>query len=176
MDNIKTEGQRQLLEIEGIEDELAAKLGYSRAIVGHWRRGDRIPGLKSRYKLETLFGIPPWTWDVEPGSEVPTDPTPKNTGGSPLSENDDILDIVKKQLLDVREALQNPTLADSAQRTLLDTSAKLLALRSRLERDRELQEDRIVREHPEWKRLKAAMLKALEPYPEAAAAILEAIS
>ena len=98
MDDIKTEGQRQLLEIEGIEDELAAKLGYSRAIVGHWRRGDRLPGLKSRYKLETLFGIPPWTWDLEPGSELPTDPTPKNTGAGPLSQDDDILDIVAEIL------------------------------------------------------------------------------
>jgi transcriptional regulator with XRE-family HTH domain len=176
MADIKTEGQRQLLEITGIEDELAEKLGCGRAIVGHWRRGDRLPGAKSRHKLELLFGIPPLAWDVGPGSEVPTDPTPKNAVCDQLSENDDVLDIVKRQLLEIREALQAPGLADAARLKLLDTSAKLLALRSRLERDRELLEDRIVREHPEWRRIKGAILKALRPYPEAAAAVAEAIA
>jgi transcriptional regulator with XRE-family HTH domain len=175
MTDIKSEGQRQLLEITGTEDELAAKLGYSRAIIGHWRRGIRLPGVGARYKLDLLCSIPPWTWDVEPGVEVPTEPTPKNTDGEQLREDDDTLDIVRKQLLEVRETLATEGLTDSARLKLLDTSAKLLALRNRLERDRELQEDRIVREHPAWLRIKAAMLKALEPYPEAAAAIAEAI-
>jgi hypothetical protein len=112
---------------------------------------------------------------VEPGTEVPTDPAPKNTDGQQLREDDDTLDIVRKQLLEVRETLATEGLTDSARLKLLDTSAKLLALRNRLERDRELQEDRIVREHPEWLRIKAAMLKALKPYPEAAAAVAEAI-
>ena len=176
MTEIKSEGQRQLLKIAGIEDELAAQIGCSRAIVGHWRRGDRLPGLKLRHKLKLLFGIPPWAWEVEPGSEAPIAPIPKNTAVDELSEDDDILDVVRKQLLEVREALQSPELTEGARLKLLDTSAKLLALQSRLERDRELLEDRIVREHPEWKRIKGVILKALKPYPEAAAAVAEALA
>ena len=88
---------------------------------------------------------------------------PKNTDGDQLSEDDDTLDIVRKQLLDVREAIASSGLTESARLKLLDTSAKLLALRNRLERDRELQEDRMVREHPEWIRIKAAMLKVRIP-------------
>ena len=173
---IKSEGQRQLLEITGTEDELAAQLGCGRAIIGHWRRGIRLPGVAARHKLKLLFGIAPRAWDVEPGVEVPTDPTQKNTVDDQLSEDDDTLDIIRKQLLEVREALASPGLTDSAQLKLLDVSAKLLALRNRLERDRELQEDRMVREHPEWMRIKTAILNALKPYPEAATAVAEAIT
>jgi hypothetical protein len=135
----------------------------------------RLPGVKARDQLKQLFGILPRMWDLEPGSEIPTDLTAMNTVGDELGEDDDTLDIAKRQLLEVREALQAPGLADATRLKLLDTSAKLLVLRSRLERERELQEDRIVREHPEWKRLKTLILKALAPYPEAAAAVAEAI-
>ena len=173
---IKSEGQRQFLEVSGTEDELAEQIGCSRAVIGHWRRGDRLPGMKARDKLKRLFGILPKMWDLEPGSEIPTDLAAKNLVGHELSEDDDTLDIAKRQLLEVREALQAPGLADAARIKLLDTSAKLLALRSRLERERELQEDRIVREHPEWMRIKTVTIRALEPFPEAAAAIAEALS
>ena len=102
----------------------------------------------------------------------------KQTNISPdkLSTEGDTLEIARQQLSEVLKALQNPELTESAQLKLRDTAAKLLTLRSRLERDRELLEDRIVREHPEWKRIKGVILKALKPYPEAAAAVAEALA
>jgi len=175
MTEIKSEGQRQLLEITGSEDGLAAQIGCSRAIVGHWRRGSRLPGVAARHKLELLFGIPRKAWGVQPGGEVPEAVKQTNISVDKLSTDGDTLDIARQQLCEVLEALRNPELTESAQLKLRDTAAKLLALRSRLERDRELLEDRIVREHPEWLRIKTAIIKALTPYPEAAAAVAEAI-
>ena len=175
MTEIKSEGQRQLLEISGTEDELAAQVGCSRAIIGHWRRGIRLPGVAARYKLELLFGIRPRAWDMEPGCEVATAEN-SNSSSEKIKADDDTLEIARMQLLEIRQALKDPELTDAAQLKLRDTAAKLLILRSRLERDRELLEDRIVREHPEWLKMKAKMLKALKPYPEAATAIAEALA
>lgn len=171
----KTEGQRQLVALDCTDAVIAQKVGCSRGLAGHWRRGVRVPSDPMRHKLELLFGIPKLSWDVTPGSELPASASPPPEQLE-LSGDDDVLAITKQQLLEVRQALQVKDLAPPAASKLRDTSAKLLALRSRLELARELQEDRIVREHPEWQRTKAAILKALEDYPEAAAAVAEALA
>lgn len=168
----KTEGQRLFLEQEGNEAELAAKVGCGPAIIGHWRRGRRVPGGPHRHKLELLFGIPQRAWDVAPGTALPA-PLPSPTG---VSSEDDTLVIAKDQISEILTALQNKGLTDAAAAKLRDTMAKLLALRSRLERDREMTEDRAVRSHPEWARTRAAILRALEAHPEAAAAVAEALA
>jgi len=171
----KNEGQRQLLEQSGTEIELAKQLGCGAAIVGHWRRGRRLPGDAHRHKLELLFGIPRRAWDVAPGTKVESASTPKKKKKS-LSRGDAAtLEITKEQIDNILTSLEDTSLTDSAVAKLRDTLSKLLALRARLERDQELLEDRIVREHPEWVRLKSRILAALEPYPEAAAAVVEAM-
>ena len=63
----KPEGQRQLLELEGTEAELSATLGCGHALIGHWRRGTRVPGQAPRHKLELLFGIPRRAWGQRVG-------------------------------------------------------------------------------------------------------------
>jgi transcriptional regulator with XRE-family HTH domain len=167
----KTEGQRQLLELEGSEQDIATKMGCSRATAGHWRRGRRTPGEGARHKLELLFGIPQRAWDVSPGQLAAPPPPEPDT----MSRNDDTLDITKQQVLEIRRSLVENGLAAETRAKLRAELGKLLALRARLELAQELREDRMVREHPEWARVKAAILKALEPYPEAAAAVAEAL-
>jgi len=166
----KTEGQRELVELGGTEAEIAAKLGCGAAVVGHWRRGRRVPGEAHRHKLELLFGIPRRAWDVAPGAPLPS-VAPESAAGS----DGDTLEITKRQIDSILAALKDEALTDGAAAKLRDTLAKLLALRARLERDQEMAEDRAVREHPAWAALKAAILRALEPYPEAAAAVAEAL-
>jgi len=175
----KSEGQRQLLEQEGSEIQIAKKLGTGKAIIGHWRRGRRLPADGMRHRLELAFGIPPRAWDVAPGEPLPVVAPPElpaalEPAGPPCVDDDPLM-IARQQLQEVRVALQDENLTSTAAAKLRDTAAKLLALVSRLELARELQEDRVVRHHPKWKRVKAAIVKALEPYPEAAAAVAEAL-
>lgn len=161
-----------MLEQSGTESDLAGKIGCGAAIVGHWRRGRRLPGAQARHKMELLFGIPRRAWDVAPGASV------EPIGAAPHAEpvdDDDTLEITKQQIREVLQALQDSSLTETGAARLRDTAAKLLALRSRLERDRDMLEDRLVRDHPEWQRVKATLLRALKPYPDAAAAVAKAI-
>jgi len=173
----KTEGQRQFQLIEGTEAELADKVACAMALIGHWRRGVRIPSDKHKKRLDLLFGIPPRAWDVEPGANL-VEPKKEPRSRSKLASRAkglDTLGITKLQIDDILDALDDEDLTDGASAKLRDTLAKALALRTRLERDRELLEDRFVREHPEWLKLKTNIIKALEPHPKAAKAVLEAI-
>lgn len=185
----KTEGQRQLLEVWGSQRGLAAKVGCGKSVLGYWRRGERMPSDEQKHKLELLFGIPRKAWDVEPGAKI--DPAkwleekpPKKIEQQPASQEPllssrakgmDTLTITKMQIDDLLDALDEPKLTEAASAKLRDTLTKALALRTRLERDQELLEDRFVREHPKWLELKGAILAALRPFPDATKAVIEAI-
>jgi len=177
----KTEGQRLFLEIKGEEFELAEKIGCGAAAVGHWRRGRRIPGKTYRHKLELLFGIPQRAWDVVPGAKIPSEKTSEKkassgpSSSSRTSSDEDTLEITKAQIASILTELDDDNLTDGATSKLRDTLAKLLALRARMERDQEMLEDRAVREHPEWLKVKSAILNALKPFPKASAAVIEAL-
>jgi len=176
MEQFKNEGQRLFRNVEGSEKDLAKKIGVGRAIIGHWRRGLRIPSDVQRKKLELLFGIPVKAWDVPAWARF-YDSSPKDKL-KPLEveKKTDTLSIAKRQVKDIVESLDNDDLTDGAQAKLRDTLAKVLALQSRLERDQELREDRYVREHPSWVALKSKLVNALEPYPQAAKAVLLVLS
>ncbi len=166
-----SQGQKLLLAVPGTEAELAMRLGCGAAVVGHWRRGRRTPAAAHRRKLELIFGIPPRAWDVPPGAGIQLEQRDHAT--SP--EDAGTLEITKAQISEILEALKEEALIESEAAKLRDTAAKLLALRARLERDRDMLEDRIVRGHPEWLKLRTAILAALKPHPAALAAVLEAI-
>lgn len=167
----KSEGQRLLQEEPGSAVSMAAKIGCGKAAIGHWRTGARSPGESARHKLDLLYGIPRRAWDVMPGCSVeePQEQAP------PEHLDTDTLTITKGQISAILTTLRNDSLTDGAAAKLRDTLSKLLALRTRIERDRDLQEDRVVRDHPEWTRIKAAILEALKPYPDAAEAVAKVL-
>lgn len=189
MTEIKTEGQRLFCEVSGTERGLALKVGCGKSLIGYWRRGQRMPSDEQKHKLELLFGIPQRAWDVPPGTkldepvvgkkeskvESKTESKAESTLSSQVSKSD-TLSITKAQIDEIVESLNDNNLTNTARSKLRDTLTKLLALQGRLERDQELREDRYVREHPRWLALKKRIVSALEPYPQAAKAVLAAIS
>lgn len=68
---------------------------------------------------------------------------------------------------------REPTL--TARSKLRSDEARTLALLSKLERDEELSESRYVKEHPAFREHCRRMLAALEPYPEASQAVIDAL-
>ena len=171
---ITTEGQQLLLQVDAKEADLAAQLGVAVSAAGHWKRGRRLPDQAARHKMELLLGIPRGSWDMAPGSAVvpplpPLDvPTQPGLGTT--------LALANERITAVMAALRTEGLSESAKERYESTLAKLLGLRARLERDEELLEDRLVREHPGYQLARAAILRALTPYPEAAAACAKALA
>gem|GEM_PF-6475879 len=95
-----------------------------------------------------------------------------------LSKTPDTLEHARELLAMLRALRTRPGLAPSELLKLADTEARNLALQHRLEKERELQEDRIVRQHPMWARIRRTIVKALEKHPAAARLVtaeLEAI-
>jgi hypothetical protein len=52
--------------------------------------------------------------------------------------------------------------------TLVDAEVRLLSLRHKLEKEAELLEDRIVKQHPTWARIRAMLGDLLVRYPDVA--------
>lgn len=183
----RTEGQRLLLAVTGSQAEIAATLDVAKSAVGFWRRGAKTPGPAARAKLKAAYGIDPRAWEQPPGerppapatpapptTEVPTKPPPPPR--SPRARTM-TLDEVVAELDYLHDLRRDGDLMPSEKVRLSDSISKNLALKARLERDKELLEDRIVREHPMWvMRIKPSILAALKPFPEAMRAVADALA
>lgn len=69
-----TRGQRRLrlLEVDVSLSTIAARVYVSKATVGHWSTGARLPSTAARARLHAVFGIEPSAWDCLP-HETPHD-------------------------------------------------------------------------------------------------------
>lgn len=178
----RTEGQRLLLEVAASQAEVAAAVGASRAAVGFWRRGEKLPGATARAKLKAAYGIDPTAWDRKVGA--PASRPAASTASAPTSApkrlsaraSTSTLDEVNEQLEMLRALQRDDELLAGERVRLADSVGKLLAIKARLERDQELLEDRIVRQHPFYARLKGAVLEALKSHPDAARDVAEALA
>lgn len=171
---MKTEGQRLLCEVEATGPEIAERLATTKQTISHWRTGRSVPSPAQRAALQLAYGIPASAWDCVPAGdddedeEAPPARPKRSTKATTLEEVNAQID----QLL----ALQDePGLVPSAKLKIADSMGKLLAIKARLERDAQLLEDRVVREHPRWRTIRAAILGALRPHPEALAAVHAAL-
>lgn len=182
----RTEGERQLRALPGSLADLAAKLGVKRQSVHSWKRGDKIPGPDGRVAIEAAFGIPVAAWSAAPGTRL-ADPAPRAgpaaapapalsaTAGLPAAVTRSTLEDCLITIAAIRKAAEVAKMPGEIAR-LRDAETKALALRARLEREQELVEDRIVREHPAWRRLRAVFLKFVERHPESAREFAEELA
>lgn len=186
--DVRTEGQRLLLAVPGSHAEVAAAVDGSKQAVSYWRRGEKTPGATARGRLRDAFGIDPGAWDRKPitspatapaASPAPAPPSPPietqpaaAAAGSKLST----LEEVETQIAELRKLQGENGLLASERVRLADSMGKLLAIKARLERDNELLEDRVVRKHPFWARVKGAILDALRAHPAAARDVAEALA
>lgn len=173
----RTEGQRLLAEVPGSLARIARDLGVkSKQSILDWKSGNRVPTLAMRRKMFDAYGIPLRAWGVEPTAAKPQ----AKAEVAPEVDNEET---VTKTTLEHCVALLGVISKDRQQQGLLanervklaDAEARILALRHRLESESQLSEDRFVREHPAWLRLKRTIVDALVPFPAAAQAVAEAI-
>lgn len=179
-----TEGQRLLREESATTRTIAKRAGVSAGLAAQWRTGEKLPAEAKRKKLESLFGIPAKSWDRRPTTSSSTTPAPDASAAADASAIEaamragtdlDTLELTNLALASIRATLARGNLSEAASARTQDSLTKLLSLRARLERDQELLDDRIVRDHPQWARIKEAIRNAVEPFPDAARAIHEAL-
>ncbi|MBZ0120873.1 MAG: hypothetical protein K8H88_28015 [Sandaracinaceae bacterium] len=172
--HVRSEGQRLLQAVPASHAEIAAALGTTKQAVSYWRRGNKTPDLANRLVLRDRYGIAPDAWEQLPSTAAAgapaaaAPPMPVRTG------SETTLDEVELQLAQLHQ-IQAGSLIASERVRLADAVGKLLALKARLERERELIEDRIVREHPVWKRIRERLTATLRPFPDAARAVAQAL-
>lgn len=196
----RSEGERLLREktyrksLATIARELGRQI--SQDVISKWLHGARRPTVANRATICGVYDIPVIAWDEMPnfhpssteGPEPVVDtvlaplplPAPvaassngngHSKSGPPPSTLDDCLGVLER----IRAQRNRLNLTPGEQMKLADSEARLLMLRARLERDAERSEDRIVREHPAWKRLMRVIRKTLKDHPLALKALAVAL-
>ena len=176
--DVRSEGQRLLIGLlaqGGTIDSVAAAVGCSRSTVQNWRTGDLSPSPALAGRLFGAVGIPARTWGVLPGAAPgplgePLPPSPA-TSSTPST----MADCLALHAV-IRRARNAADLTPAERVKLTDTEARILALRHRLEREADMLEDRIVREHPKWQTLKHALVKVLAGCPRCSRLVLEELT
>lgn len=189
-----TEGQRQLQTICVSQsltyDQIVKRIGAGNTtLIMGWLKAASRPNNEMRAKLYGEFNIPPDAWNVAPlahgappamatnGAAKPEAPLSPANGHTlvvpplapvPAGPRPSTLESCL-QVLDTLRAARAaaPNLIASEAIKLADAEGRMLALRARLERDNERTEDRLVREHPEWQRLKRLIVRVLTNHPAA---------
>lgn len=165
-----SEGHRRLFEFS--PSVIAAAVECNPGTASKWRTGDRKPTPGTRKKIELTLGIPEGTWNIPPGTTLDADPIPL---APPPETAETTLQRVERELARCDGLLEGGGLSATEQARLMDTAQRLIAVKVRIEKERELLEDKVVRQHPFWLRIKRTLVEALEPWPDAAGAVAGAL-
>lgn len=168
-----TEGQRLLREVDASLRDIADEVGVAYQLVSCWRRGSKVPGAKPRAALDAAYGIPVATWGMAPGDGSPRPPNPPAIASAPSPAKGSrgggkTLGEVVAELDYLHGLRDDPNLLPAEKVRLSDSISKNLALKARLEREQELLDDRIAREHPSVIRATKALMSVVDDHPEIA--------
>src|SRR3954447_1870783 len=164
-----SDAQRAFAALEGSLAQIAKPIGASRSSVDEWRKGASVPEDRYRRAIATHYGIPYAAWGDggEPDAEL--DEADDGRSGDPLDE-------YRRAIRYVRRQLKSGALTARERAQLNDSYLRSVEKMLKLEQARAMLEDRTIREHVKWKRLKAEIIAALLPHPAAARDVEAAIS
>lgn len=149
---------------------IAAAVQGSKQAVSFWRTGKKKPGPEARAKLEAAYGIPAISWGQRPsGRASSAPPAAAEVTDEPAAPS--TMEGVEALLKLIRADRGRDGILASERVKLADAETRLLSLKHRLEKEAELLEDRIVKQHPMWARIQAAVGDTLVRFPEAALAV-----
>jgi hypothetical protein len=169
---VDSEGQRLLLALDKSLGEIASAVRCNRTSVLDWRNGNKTPVPEMRARLFTAYAIPTAAWD-----RVPTTPEPERSSLPPADgATPTTLETCVARLAQLSKQLGHKGLRPADAARFMTIENRYLALRNQLQKEAELLEDRIVREHPRWQALRGALLKALAPHPAAAKAVIDVLT
>lgn len=169
---LRSEGQRMLLHVSGSLLAIAKAIGVkSPQTVLYWRNGRSIPSPEVRAQMQVALGIPIQAWTSRPAGDRAESPELSPSDDLPQTSLEECLELLQV----IRRDRHQPNLLPGERTKLVDAEARILKLRADLEMRAELSEDRYVREHPGWLRVRNEISRVLLAYPEAARAVAEAL-
>lgn len=198
--NVPTNRGQQLLISTGLSlSKIANGLQCSAPTVSGWRNGETLPQKRYRAKLEAVYAIPRASWDQPPDNvappvdeepgEAPPAMTPAQATDAPIQpaqsnlppyppppKNASTLDNALHSLACLRHDLKHRPMTAAARSKVRADEIRAINLIAKLEEREELSESKYVDKHPRWIELRTRILAALEPYPEAAQAVIDALS
>jgi transcriptional regulator with XRE-family HTH domain len=172
-----------LQQVPGTLNAIAAKVQASKPAVSTWRIGTRTPDIGARRRLWAAFEIPIEAWECVPGALEPAAELDGDQGDEDEDDAEDgdaaheqsVLDHANRQLRILSKEIGKKGLTTRERIMLNEAYRKALADRARYLREQELLEDRVIREHPKWRALKAAIIAALVKHPAVAREVEAAI-
>ena len=166
---LRTEGQRMLLHVSGSLAAIAKTIDVkSPQTVLRWRNGSATPRMEERARMQVVFGIPIQAWMKRPEGDKPDTVDDDSLPPNSMTHAEELLHVTRRER-------SVPHLLTSEKAKLIAVEAGLLKMRADLEARAELSEDRYVREHPAWMRIRNELARVLAPFPEAARAVAEAL-
>jgi transcriptional regulator with XRE-family HTH domain len=163
-----------LLHVSGSLLAIAKAIGVkSPQTVLYWRNGRSIPSPEMRAQMQVALGIPIQAWISRPQGGA--DDSPQGAADEENTLPQTSLEECLELLQVIRRDRHQPNLLPGERTKLVDAEARILKLRADLEMRLELSEDRYVREHPAWLRIRNEISRTLVAYPEAARAVAEAL-
>jgi transcriptional regulator with XRE-family HTH domain len=161
-----------LLHVSGSLLAIAKAIGVkSPQTVLHWRNGRSIPSPEVRAQMQVTLGIPIQAWSTRPAGDRENEQQrcPSTSSHRPASQS------ASSCCRSSGATGTSPTSCPGERTKLVDAEARILKLRADLEMRAELSEDRYVREHPGWLRVRNEIARVLMAYPEAARAVADAL-
>lgn len=192
------EGSLKLVAVKVSSAKVGALLGVSKAAVQKWRDGRSKPAPQARATLRELYGIDPGAWDrrceqavlelVDAQGEAPAragrhpslpkkQPRPRALGGDHPGAEADALEIIEYQLEDLvrlkDEIDEEGILADRLK--VRDALSKCTATLAKARGELDKADETKLCKSSKWIRLRTTVIDALMDYPEALAAVVDAL-
>jgi transcriptional regulator with XRE-family HTH domain len=174
-----TRGSNALKAAPGSPADKAGRLGCSIDAVHSWQRGDRMPSDEMLGKIQDSLGIPRawWLERLGPASEAPESAAaPAAAVAAGTATPTAVADRADSLLADVdaaREAAASTH--DPGERIrLLERAASMVKTLAAIRGS--LQSERQVLDNPHMRRVCERVMRALEPFPEAAKAVRDAFA
>ena len=160
------------------EEEIGGVCAVSSVAAHYWKAGDKKPTKTKRAILFAKYGIPEPSWD-EPARQreietVPVDDSDAHEDDGEGASVDAMISKLKRMAKKfLGELRDDADMAPLGRARVMSSLASTLNVLAKMSGDYDL--GRRVLQTPVWKRLEARIVKALEPHPEAMAAVVDAI-
>lgn len=153
----------------------SVKFAVSQATISNWRAGKRTPDERHQLKIEAELGIPRawWSEPVEEPDRGPAAEEPATIADARALHREDLAAAQRLTRDAMREADNEPDLQRRAA-IVQKLTATLQAQAKMAGTSRELDPKQILAS-PAWDEIETAMVAALRPWPDAMAAVKEAL-